>query len=377
MISEKDNNIDDLFKDTFESFEPNVSNGIWENISSHIANNAATAASTGGVGGWLSGIKLLSAALVLGVSGACLTYYLLNDDTSGLKQDNSTIINKNIDSSDEKAYEKKENVFVSSSPIDQNDPLVDTKTQNTEKFNVHVKPPLTNDVVDEKMDKNYFNHSSSIVNLFLTPKTKILSKGKSQSGDERKENSEEGPVTQVSITKVDEKVLTPTINASSSGGYAPLVVSFEQLEQAEEINWDFGDGTISKGSFVEHIYRNPNDYIVEVTIRTEDGREASTSKIITVKSRCIINNIPNIFTPNGDGENDFFYVKGENIKAYFIQIFDIKGRVVFETNLIEAKWDGNDAAGQALNNGIYLYSIQAIGEDGADLSRTGSLTLKR
>ena len=77
MISEKDNNIDDLFKDTFESFEPNVSNGIWENISSHIANNAATAASTGGVGGWLSGIKLLSAALVLGVSGACLTYYLL------------------------------------------------------------------------------------------------------------------------------------------------------------------------------------------------------------------------------------------------------------------------------------------------------------
>ena len=181
----------------------------------------------------------------------------------------------------------------------------------------------------------------------------------------------------MSITKVDEKVLTPTINASSSGGYAPLVVSFEQPEDAEDINWDFGDGTISKGSFVEHIFRDPNDYVVEVTIRTEDGREASTSKIISVKSRCIINSIPNIFTPNGDGENDFFYVKGENIKAYFIQIFDINGRVVFETNLIESKWDGNDATGQALSNGIYLYSIQAIGEDGSDLSRTGSLTLKR
>ena len=53
--------------------------------------------------------------------------------------------------------------------------------------------------------------------------------------------------------------------------------------------------------------------------------------------------IPNAFTPNDDGVNDRFKIVGlppENITRFNLQIFDRWGQAVFETNDIEASWDG-------------------------------------
>ena len=363
-MRESKENIDQLFKEAFDTYEPKVSDQLWSKVSENISSSSITS-TAGTMATW----KIVAIAITCGIVGASVfwAYLELNSD---LKKDQETEQNSIV--SEELSSKKiplKEVVFTENYPIDEQDPLVKVISEGDKEFNV----VINEENIEEKNEKDQYQ-PSSIVNLFLTPRTKVLNH---ENTDNKQQESHQTAPTQIAITEVEKDKLNPKIMASVSGGYLPLVVSFQQTESAEEVTWNFGDGTVSTGNYVEHIFREANDYSVQVVIRHEDGREASATKNISVKARCIIYNVPNIFTPNGDGENDLFYVQGENIKDYFIQIFNIEGKVVFETDYLDAKWDGNDALGQQLDNGQYLYFIKAIGEDGSDLSRTGTLTLKR
>jgi gliding motility-associated-like protein len=69
--------------------------------------------------------------------------------------------------------------------------------------------------------------------------------------------------------------------------------------------------------------------------------------------------IPNAFTPNGDGINDYFRIIGtppENITKYNFRIFNRWGQMVFETNNIEDAWDGK-SGGQYCPPGVYVWEI--------------------
>src|SRR4051794_21122795 len=49
---------------------------------------------------------------------------------------------------------------------------------------------------------------------------------------------------------------------------------------------------------------------------------------------------PSAFTPNGDGLNDTFGIKGDGIKNYHIYVFDRWGKVIFESSNPKEQWDG-------------------------------------
>ena len=363
-MKEGNENIDQLFKDAFETYEPKVSDQLWSKVSDNISSSSITS-TAGTMAAW----KIVAIAITCGVIGASIVWAyqeLISEITNDQTIDKNSVVEKEINS---KKTPLKEVVFTKNYPIDQQDPLVKDDLDENKEFKV-----IINEDKNDGINENEQYQPSSIVNLFLTPRTKVLN---NENKEIKQIDKDHQSSTQVEITEVKKDKLNPVIKASVSGGYLPLVVSFQQTERAAEVIWDFGYGTVLNGNYVEHIFREANDYSVKVTIRDEDGREAIATKNISVKTRCIISNVPNIFTPNGDGENDQFYVQGENIQSYFIQIFNIEGKVVFETDYIGAKWDGNDALGQQLANGQYLYFIKAIGEDGSDLSRTGSLTLKR
>ncbi|HZX61787.1 MAG TPA: gliding motility-associated C-terminal domain-containing protein [Bacteroidales bacterium] len=69
--------------------------------------------------------------------------------------------------------------------------------------------------------------------------------------------------------------------------------------------------------------------------------------------------IPNAFTPNGDGLNDYFRIIGtptENITKYNFRIFNRWGQMVFNTNNIEEAWDGK-SNGQYCPAGVYVWEI--------------------
>jgi len=90
-------------------------------------------------------------------------------------------------------------------------------------------------------------------------------------------------------------------------------------------------------------------------------------------------NIPNAFTPNNDGLNDSFRILGlppENITQFNLQIFDRWGQVVFETNNIEAAWDGT-YKGKPCPAEVYTWVIYYETSKKTKLSNKGQVMLIR
>jgi gliding motility-associated-like protein len=67
--------------------------------------------------------------------------------------------------------------------------------------------------------------------------------------------------------------------------------------------------------------------------------------------------IPNTFSPNGDGENDFF--RFENVpEPITLLVFNRWGQLVYQSEDYQNDWDGTDINGNALPEGVYTYKIQ-------------------
>ncbi|MEZ4979687.1 MAG: gliding motility-associated C-terminal domain-containing protein [Chitinophagales bacterium] len=87
-------------------------------------------------------------------------------------------------------------------------------------------------------------------------------------------------------------------------------------------------------------------------------------------------NVPNIFTPNGDGQNDIYRSYGKDISSYKLEIFDRWGGKMYETTVLENGWDGI-FKNLPVESGIYIAVIQAVGIDGQKFEITQNIKLVR
>lgn len=110
------------------------------------------------------------------------------------------------------------------------------------------------------------------------------------------------------------------------------------------------------------------------TIYLTEGCSYTDSIQITVNQPCPELYIPNIFSPNGDGENDFQCVRGGCITKLQFTIFDRWGEIVFHTNHQENCWDGT-FRGRKVQTGVYAYKLIVLHEDGTEEVRSGNLTV--
>jgi len=71
--------------------------------------------------------------------------------------------------------------------------------------------------------------------------------------------------------------------------------------------------------------------------------------------------VPKFFTPNGDGQNDYFYVQTNGKDTYRLEIFNDKGQRVFHSLSQSIMWDGIiETSGQPAPAGTYYYYIEAV-----------------
>ncbi|WMN12697.1 FG-GAP-like repeat-containing protein [Marivirga salinae] len=84
--------------------------------------------------------------------------------------------------------------------------------------------------------------------------------------------------------------------------------------------------------------------------------------------------IPNLFTPNNDGQNDFFKVYGAGIKQIEFKVFTRGGKLLYSTNSVEEAygegWDGK-YNGNPVESGVYVWSIKGEYFDERPLSFNG------
>ena len=85
---------------------------------------------------------------------------------------------------------------------------------------------------------------------------------------------------------------------------------------------------------------------------------------------------PNAFTPNGDGKNDLYKIRGLGVKELYLQIVNRWGEKVYETDDPNFEWDGI-FYGKPLPVGTYAYWVKAIYYDGSEETDKGSINLFR
>lgn len=123
------------------------------------------------------------------------------------------------------------------------------------------------------------------------------------------------------------------------------------------------------------IVKPKDDTIYCVIASNNNGCIDSTCIEIHVKGISTLY-VPNAFTPNNNGLNDLFLVRYTNIEKFHIVIYNRWGNLLFETNEIDVGWDGKYCR-EYVPEGVYVYSIDAIGEDKVVYRKTGSLTVLR
>lgn len=136
-----------------------------------------------------------------------------------------------------------------------------------------------------------------------------------------------------------------------------------------------GESVVVKGEGINPAYKyywpHVNDSVRAVVIN-DDGLYSYT--IINEFGCTSINSIiledicpprlfpPTIFTPNGDGKNDWMTIKGKFVEKYNLTIFNRWGEIIFYTENMDDYWDGN-FRGQPMPEGVYNWIIEYQGDD--------------
>jgi gliding motility-associated-like protein len=117
----------------------------------------------------------------------------------------------------------------------------------------------------------------------------------------------------------------------------------------------------------------------EYTLYVTNGTcEASSTMIVFAECGTIF--IPNVFTPNGDGLNDYFRAVTNGVEEFSLQVFNRWGQLLFETTDPEKGWDGrvNDYYAP---DGTYVWVAKAFDIEGKNMlnfnQSHGTLTLIR
>ena len=141
---------------------------------------------------------------------------------------------------------------------------------------------------------------------------------------------------------------------------APVVVNFNNITSpaAETYEWDYGTRNISNTINGSNLYDVPGTYNVSLTGTVDSlGVTCSDSEVLPITILDFKLKIPNVFTPNDDGENDVFKVEAAGVEDFEIVIFNRWGKKIWECGPTndpsqECTWDGGNKV-----EGTYYYVI--------------------
>ncbi len=192
-------------------------------------------------------------------------------------------------------------------------------------------------------------------------------------------------------------VTEASFTVDPADGEAPLEVTFTNTSvngDADKYEWfffrdinaikkDAEDGISPIDSILDraynespvYTYENTGEYLVRLVSKKQSELHLCTDTF-ELKDYIIVDSsfieVPNVFTPNGDGYNDNFTVKFWSMKSIKIEIFNRWGKVVhvwekgniqgFENTVVESVWDGK-VGNKYASPGVYYYMIEGWGRD--------------
>lgn len=331
----KNNNLEDLFKDSFENFEADINPNVWKNIQAGIKEGDSGVVAKFKFG--KIGVNAI-VAIVSSIAAIIGTVLVMNIGSDG--SDRSKPVNSNHDAELNKTVVSPQQSATTEKgvPVQENEQKGNcSNIQNTNNSGITTEQITNENIGNIKKDKQKIN---SIINTL----------------------SEE-PVA--------------LINAYPIGGTVPLFVNLSNKGIGKTNKWTFNDGKKSTTSANPvHVFENPGIYTVILTSISAEGKTSIDSVEVEVTGNSSISPIPTEFSPNGDGINDEFVFKSQFIANMSAVIFDKNGNIIY-TWEGEGKWDGKDSKEKNAKIGTYFYLISAVGVDGKKFEQKGSINLTR
>ncbi len=171
---------------------------------------------------------------------------------------------------------------------------------------------------------------------------------------------------------------SPTADFSATPNPALVLedIFFTDQSTGAPINqwyWNFDDGEGDNNQNTVHSYNQNGDYEVVLTVTDIYGCRDTVSKIISLS---LLPVLPTGFTPNGDGENDMFLIRGGPFQTVDFKIYTNWGELIFESSDAAIGWDGT-YKGEAASLGVYTWTFVVNIADGKVFKKSGDVTLMR
>ena len=167
-------------------------------------------------------------------------------------------------------------------------------------------------------------------------------------------------------------IISTRFETSPDEGYAPMTVFFKGEPGGTDYFWSFGDGSSSSEINPQHTFNNSGEYNVILIYTNSNSCTDTAYHTVFVQP-----DIPNVFSPNGDGMNDLFMISLKGMSSYSLLIFNRWGQKLFESEFPEEGWNGKTQNGSPTSDGTYFFILNAESKKGKQYIHQGIVTLLR
>ena len=368
--------IEQIVKEKFENFQPDVPDSLWSSIESSISTTPPLSAPTLSIG---SKIIAVAVGVSIIIGSALIIYNNQGEDVA---------VAATIGQQTESKVPEEDK---STPPTEINTKIISVETSENWK-EIQSPKEVRIKVISPKEETERLKHSS-VADMHISKSSRkvitLQDLDKMQNTHSNEQGADQLDSVTVIVENPEENSLPfASIIASVVGGNAPLEVEFDQQSANGTVSWNFGDGNSSSERSPTYIYTNPGIYYVKLSIQTENGDLAVDERMIEVlepdnveelrnDKRSQITSKPNVFTPNGDGINDYMSVGAENMESFHFLLLDMNtNKIIFETSNPAFQWDGTLSTGVTISKGTYIYIIRAKGHDGQKFDESGALSVQ-
>lgn len=160
--------------------------------------------------------------------------------------------------------------------------------------------------------------------------------------------------------------------ATPTTGGVPLQVNITNLSQnSTTYEWNFGNGITNITSDLSSLstsYDNDGTFIIELIASNGLCQDYWYDTIIVIPVLPLEVEVPNVFTPNGDNENEGYYVWTKNAASIEAVIVNRWGNTMVVIDDLNYQWDGKTENGTDASSGVYFLKYKVIGLDGSEIS---------
>lgn len=157
---------------------------------------------------------------------------------------------------------------------------------------------------------------------------------------------------------------------------APVTLSTTANGSYQVLGWLPSAVFIDQAAFQQAIII-PASGIYSAIAQNADGcRDTANINIVITPATKVDIFVPNVFTPNNDGNNDLFKVYSTTLKSMEFMVYNQWGQLIYRTANINAGWDGT-YKGKAQPATVYSYVLKAVMVNNSIINKKGSVTLLR